>query len=78
MTHVTNNPGADTMTIGDDLLHGAEAIAVFVFGSAKHRRKVYYYASDARVRMPVFRIGNVICARKSKLMEWVEVQESRR
>jgi hypothetical protein len=46
-----------------------------VFGSERHRRKVYYYASDAKVRMPVFRIGNVICARKSKLIEWVEAQE---
>lgn len=62
-------------TLADDLLHGAEAIAIFVFGSGKHRRKVYYYASDAKVRMPVFRIGNVICARKSKLIAWIEAQE---
>lgn len=70
---VTSQPPAK---LADDLLHGAEAIAVFVFGDVKHRRKVYYYASDAKVRMPVFRIGNVICARKSKLLEWIEVQES--
>jgi hypothetical protein len=63
-------------TLAEDLLHGAEAIAVFVFGDVKHRRKVYYYASDAKVRMPVFRIGNVICARKSKLMKWIESQET--
>ncbi len=61
--------------LADDLLRGAEAIAVFVFGHAKHRRKVYYYASDAKVRLPVFRIGNVICARKSRLMEWIKFQE---
>ena len=62
-------------SLADDLLHGAEAIAIFVFGNVSHRRKVYYYASDAKVRMPVFRIGNVICARKSKLIEWIEAQE---
>ncbi|NYS26781.1 hypothetical protein HUK65_17575 [Rhodobacteraceae bacterium 2376] len=62
-------------TLADDLLYGAEAIAIFVFGSVSHRRKVYYYASDAKVRMPVFRIGNVICARKSKLIAWIEAQE---
>ena len=62
-------------TLADDLLHGAEAIAIFVFGSVSHRRKVYYYASDAKVRMPVFRFGNVICARKSKLIAWIEAQE---
>ncbi len=61
--------------LADDLLRGADAIATFVFGSTKHRRKVYYYASDAKVRMPVFRIGNVICARKSTLIEWIERQE---
>lgn len=70
-----NTTGAETATLGDDLLHGAEAIAVFVFGNEKHRRKVYHYASDAKVRLPVFRIGNVICARKSKLIAWIEAQE---
>lgn len=63
-----NTTGAEPATLGDDLLHGAEAIAVFVFGNEKHRRKVYHYAGDAKVRLPVFRIGNVICARKSKLV----------
>jgi len=69
-------PAQATANLADDLLRGAEAIAVFVFGDAKHRRKVYYYASDAKVRLPVFRIGNVICARKSRLMEWIEFQEA--
>ena len=62
-------------TIADDLLRGADEIARFVFGSPKHRRKIYYYATDAKVRMPVFRIGAVICARKSTLIEWIEQQE---
>jgi hypothetical protein len=62
-------------TIADDLLRGADEIARFVFGSSKHRRKIYYYATDAKVRMPVFRIGAVICARKSKLLQWIEQQE---
>ncbi len=78
MKPFSNTTGGDTATIGDDLLHGAEAIAVFVFGNEKHRRKVYYYAGDAKVRLPVFRIGNVICARKSKLIEWIEAQEDHR
>lgn len=39
--------GEPCPTIADDLLRGADAIATFVFGSTKHRRKVYYYASDA-------------------------------
>lgn len=76
MKNNANTTGVDTATIGDDLLHGAEAIAVFVFGDVKHRRKVYYYASDAKIqRIPIFRIGSVICARKSKLIQWIETQE---
>jgi len=78
MKPFSNTTGGDTATIGDDLLHGAEAIAVFVFGNEKHRRKVYYYAGDAKMRLPVFRIGNVICARKSTLIEWIEAQEGHR
>ena len=50
-------------------------IAAFVFGSTKHRRKVYYYATNAKARMPVFRIGAIICARKSTLLEWIRLQE---
>lgn len=74
-TQVTPATADACPTLADDLLYGAEAIAIFVFGSVSHRRKVYYYASDAKVRMPVFRIGNVICARKSKLIAWIEAQE---
>lgn len=37
-------------TLAEDLLRGADAIALFVFGDAKERRKVYYYASEAKVR----------------------------
>jgi hypothetical protein len=66
---------AEPTTLADDLLRGADAIAEFVFGSAKHRRKVYYLATEAKLRMPVFRIGSVICARKSTLIEWIERQE---
>lgn len=67
--------GSADPRLADDLLRGADAIATFVFGSPEHRRKVYYYASDAKCRMPVFRIGTIICARKSTLLEWIERQE---
>lgn len=71
-------PARPPANLAEDLLHGAEAIACFVFGDAKYRRKIYYYATDAKLRMPTFRIGNVICARKSKLLEWIEMQETAR
>lgn len=74
----TSTPAALPATIADDLLRGADAIAEFLFGSASHRRKVYYYAGDARIRMPHFRIGAVICARKSTLVDWIARQEELR
>jgi hypothetical protein len=61
--------------IADDLLHGADAIAEFLFGSTDHRRRVYYYATAAKCRLPHFRIGSVVCARKSTLVEWISRQE---
>lgn len=76
MTQTINESFAGSATIGDDLLRGAEEIAHFLYGDRKHRRKVYYNASGATVGMPVFRIGSVICARKSKLLAWIELQEN--
>lgn len=62
-------------TLSDDLLCGAGAIASFVFGDTKHRRKVYYLTGDARNGMPYFKIGSITCARKSTLLSWIEEQE---
>lgn len=60
-------------TLASDLLRGADAIAEFVFGSVEKRRIVYHLADTGQI--PVFRMGVVICARKSTLMEWVSTQE---
>lgn len=72
---VTGEGTAAPTGLSGDLLHGADAIAEFLFGSPDHRRKIYYYTSDARVRMPHFRLGSVICARKSTLIDWIARQE---
>ncbi len=62
--------------LADDLLRGADAIAEFMFGSASERRKVYYLANTGkRNSLPVFRMGSVLCARKSSLIQWIEAQE---
>jgi hypothetical protein len=61
--------------LADDLLRGAGAIAVFLFGSATQRRKVYHLAETSR--LPVFRLGSVLCARKSVLLQWVGEQDKR-
>ena len=74
--HATDQSESHSSSLARDLLRGADAIALFVFGDVKHRRKIYYFGNDAKVRMPVFRIGNVICARKSTLLRWIAEQEN--
>jgi hypothetical protein len=59
-------------SLADDLLRGAKEIAIEVFGDETREslRKVYYYSSPAvpaDCRSPVFRLGNLICARRSRL-----------
>ena len=53
----------------------ADEIAKFMFGDVKHRRKVYYLTGEAPRGMPHFKIGSVICARKSTLLNWIAQQE---
>jgi hypothetical protein len=59
--------------LADDLLRGADKIAQYLFGSPSERRKVYHLAEAQR--LPVFRMGGVLCARKSTLLEWISQQE---
>jgi hypothetical protein len=61
--------------LADDILRGADEIAKFIFGKRGNRRKVYYLAECSR--LPVFRLGSVLCARKSVLLQWISDQESR-
>ena len=82
---MTQHPRSlDTLTqtateanLGDDLLHGADAIARFMFGDAKHRRKVYYLTGEATKGLPHFKMGSLICARKSTILNWIAEQEGR-
>lgn len=61
--------------IEGDILYGAEEIALFLFGDKAHRRRVYRKIS--KYRLPVFRIGEHICARKSVLLAWIAEQEKK-
>lgn len=58
-----------------DLLRGAEDIALHLYGDRNLRRKVYHLAATSN--LPVFKLGSMICARKSVLLKWVEDQERR-
>lgn len=61
--------------LADDLLRGADEIAFFIFGERGNRRMVYYLVE--RCRLPVFRLGSALCARKSVILRWISGQESR-
>jgi predicted kinase len=62
-------------TLADDLLRGAEAIADFLYGDPTQRRKVYHLAETSR--LPIFRLGSVLCARRTVLLHWINQQEQR-
>jgi hypothetical protein len=58
-----------------DVLRGAKAIALFLYGDSEKRRKVYHLVATSNIR--VFRLGSMICARKSVLLKWIKDQEDR-
>ena len=61
--------------LADDLLEGADAIAEFLFGSKESRRRVYYLAECSK--LPLFRLGSVLCARRYVLLNFISGQENR-
>ena len=73
-------PDEKDTPLSDDIVAGARGIARYLFGSdaAKYRRKVYNLSDPRRVdRLPVFRIGHQLYARKSTLKRVIAEQESR-
>lgn len=60
--------------LGDDLLYGAKAIADYMFGddSKKIQRRVYNYCANKQI--PFFKMGSTVCAKKSRIDEWIEKQ----
>jgi hypothetical protein len=66
---------SEEMEFSKNLLRGAHAIAEFIYGDKKYRRKVFHLASTSK--MPTFKLGSMICARKSVLLKWIEEQEQR-
>lgn len=59
--------------ICQDILRGADQVALFLFGDRAMRKKVYHLAEKSN--LPIFRLGSVICARKTTLTRWIEDQE---
>lgn len=62
-----------TSADGADLLFGAIAISLFVFGDKEQRRRIYHLAE--KHGLPVFYIGSTICARRSRLRAWLDEKD---
>jgi hypothetical protein len=45
-----------------DMLRGADEIAYFLYGDRDQRRKIYHLVATSR--LPVFKLGSMICARR--------------
>lgn len=69
----TGQPGTSSECFADDLLKGADEIAFYLFKDRTRRRQVYHLA--ATTRFPVFRLGTMLCARRSVIMKWIIDQE---
>ena len=71
----TPSPAPDR-PLAEDLLFGAAAIAEFIYGDKRKRRQVYHLVQSGS--LPVFKMGNQVCARKSTVLLWVEEMEGRK
>jgi hypothetical protein len=67
---IETKKGGTPMSLTDDLLAGAGAIAKYVYGKndKKHRRKVYY--KFERQEWPLWKDGQEITSRKSLLDQY--------
>ncbi|MFG1399902.1 DNA-binding protein [Roseixanthobacter pseudopolyaromaticivorans] len=62
----------DNTPLAQDVLRGADDIAAFL---GMEPRAIYHAAS--RSKLPTFRLGAKICARKSTLLTWIAEQEKK-
>jgi hypothetical protein len=72
---VMARPPQTEASLAGDILYGADGIAEFLYGDTTQRRKVYNLVETCR--LPHFRLGAAICARKSVLLAWIHQQERR-
>jgi hypothetical protein len=61
--------------LSEDLLVGAGEISKFVYGTSRRRRAIYHLF-EINALPTAFRWGGQLCARKSKLMEFIRKREN--
>lgn len=71
---------ATGLPLADDLMRGAATVAVFMFGEtddpkqAEANQRKIYHLSDT-TDFPTFKLGGVLCGRKSTILAWIDQQE---
>ena len=66
--------------LADDLLHGADEIARFIYGDTEDEKtpaskgRRVYHANDKH-GLPTFKLGGTMTARRSTILKWIEAQE---
>ncbi len=63
----------DRTSLSSDILEGAAEIAEYLLGTRDQRRRIYWLVE--KQSLPVFRLGQTLCARKSTLSHWIGEQE---
>lgn len=66
--------GESEVHLAADILKGASEIARFLFGPEAERRQIYNLTEAGA--LPTFRLGRIICARRSTLQTWIGRQEA--
>ena len=67
-------------TFADDLLVGATALAFFIFGSDDDdtRRKIYGMSEKDKKALGLFRMGKLICGRRTTIRQKIAALEEGR
>lgn len=69
------NTSQPSVKISADMIRGASAIAEYMFGDRRYRRRVYHLVQTSRI--PIARIGSTLYLRPSTYQKWIETQEAR-
>jgi hypothetical protein len=75
MDQLTGPNEASPIKVDDRIIRGADAIAEYIFGDRRHRRKVYYLAECSK--LPIWRLGSTLCLRPATYEKFIKDQESR-
>jgi hypothetical protein len=71
-----SSPINSNTPFAEDLLRGAAAIAAWLYGDSKFRRRIYHLTATSN--FPHFKIGSQIHAKKSDLLAHFDKQCKRR